>query len=264
MKYHLYPSHQAQAKTVVLSSGLGGHAQFWQPQIAYLQQNFHVFVYDQAGVQAESAELASNYTMQNMAEELWSLLQQTEIEQCYFIGHALGAFIGLELAKLAPHCVEKLILLNAWDALDAHTDRCFETRLNLLNYAGAAAYVKAQALFLYPPQWISDHDQQLAIQEQKMIEQFAPIENVKKRLEALRCYQPEVTAKRIKQPCLVISQQDDFLVPWQRGLALSRLLEKSDFELVPMGAHAATVTQAELMNILMVTYLLKQKDRGNE
>ena len=262
--YHLYPSHKPDAKTVVLSSGLGGHAHFWQPQIAHLQQDFHVFVYDQAGVSAESAQLPDDYKIEHMAAELWLLLQQAKIEQCYLIGHALGAFIGLELAKLAPQCVEKLILLNAWDALDAHTQRCFDARLSLLNHVGVAAYVKAQALFLYPPQWISEHDQQLAAQEEKMIAQFAPIANVKKRLDALRCYLPNATAKTIQQPCLVISQQDDFLVPWQRGLALSRLLENSDFELIPMGAHAATVTQATLMNTLMSAYLLNEKEHGDE
>ena len=255
MAVSFYQSTQSDAKTLVLSSGLGGHAQYWQPQIAALQQHFHVLTYDQLGVFPESDALPEHYSLAMMAAELEQILQEKKIEQCHFMGHALGGFIGLELARLAPQRVEKLVVVNAWDQLDAHTNRCFATRLNLLRHAGIAAYVQAQALFLYPPAWISTHDQQLAQQEQHAIGHFAPIDNVEKRLAALRQYQPKHTAQAVSHQVLVIANQDDFLVPWQRGLALSRLMSNADFELYPTGGHASSVTQPEWFNRCVLQYL---------
>lgn len=255
MTVSFYRSVRSQAKTVVLCSGLGGHAQYWQAQITHLQQQFHVLTYDQTGVLAESEILPDGYNLPMMADELRQILEQQKITQCHFIGHALGGFIGLELAHQAPQLVDKLVVVNAWDRLDAHTNRCFATRLTLLRQAGVAAYVQAQALFLYPPAWISQHDPQLRQQEQQAIAHFAPLENVEKRLAALRQYQPEQTARKVSHSVLVIANQDDFLVPWQRGLALSRLIPHADFELYPTGGHASSVTQADWFNSCVLQYL---------
>ncbi|MFT4020966.1 MAG: pyrimidine utilization protein D [Acinetobacter sp.] len=256
MAHYFYPSQQENAKTLVMSSGLGGHADFWQPQIEFLQRYFNVFTYDQKGVFLHSSLLADGYAIQDMAQELWQLLQDVDIQQCYFVGHALGAFIGLELARIAPQCVEKLVLINAWDVLDAHTERCFSTRLHLLNESGVKAYVQAQALFLYPPYWISQHDAVLRQQEEKMMAHFPPLENIRKRLAALMAYEPLYTAQNVTQPCWLLSNQDDFLVPWQRGMALAKLLKNSHFELLPYGAHASTVTQAFYINQWLVQCLI--------
>ncbi|MHA3047963.1 pyrimidine utilization protein D [Acinetobacter sp. ANC 4641] len=258
MTVSFYRSVRSQAKTVVLSSGLGGHAQYWQAQITNLQQQFHVLTYDQAGVFPESEILPERYSVPMMANELQQILQAEQIRQCHFIGHALGGFIGLELARQAPQLVDKLVVVNAWDWLDVHTNRCFATRLTLLRQAGVAAYVQAQALFLYPPAWISQHNQQLYQQEQHAIAHFAPLENVEKRLAALRQYQPEQTAREVSHPVLVIANQDDFLVPWQRGLALSRLIPHADFELYPIGGHASSVTQPDWFNSCVLQYLCSE------
>ena len=90
MNTRLYPCHRAQAEYLLLSSGLGGHASFWQPQIAALQQYFHVLVYDQAGCHQNSALLPQPYSLSNMAQEVLQLLQQEQIQRFHFIGHALG------------------------------------------------------------------------------------------------------------------------------------------------------------------------------
>ncbi|SDB82686.1 pyrimidine utilization protein D [Acinetobacter boissieri] len=256
MTYTIYPSQRTHAKTIVLSSGLGGHAQFWKPQIDALTTHFHVLTYDHVGIHKESDDLPNGYTLTDMANELYQIIQNAQIDQCYFIGHALGAFIGMELIKLAPQCVEKIIMINPWDQLDPHTLRCFTTRLALLEHAGTAAYIQAQALFLYPPAWISAHDQQLKQQEQHMIEHACTATNIKTRLHALKCYEPLHAVSAIDMPCLIISNEDDFLVPWQRGLALSKAITHSQFELFKTGAHASTVTETAQINSTLLNFLV--------
>lgn len=256
MPYTIYPSQTTGAKTVVLSSGLGGHAKFWTPQIDALTVHFNVLTYDHVGIRANSAPLPEGYQLQNMAQELYHVLQLADIKQCYFIGHALGAFIGMELAKIAPQCIEKIIMINPWDKLDPHTLRCFTTRLALLEHAGITAYIQAQALFLYPPAWISAHDQQLKQQEQHMIEHACTAANIKKRIQALRNYQPLLAVHAIDMPCLIISNEDDFLVPWQHGFTLSKAIANSQFELFKTGAHASTVTETKQVNSRLLNFLM--------
>ncbi|MCH4248166.1 MAG: pyrimidine utilization protein D [Acinetobacter populi] len=255
MSVYLYPCKHQTDKTVVLSSGLGGHAHFWQPQIEALTEHFQVLCYDQEGVFSDSPQLPDGYSMLHLAEQLAEILQQNKLHACHFIGHALGGFIGLELAKHYPELVDKLVLINAWDQLDAHTQKCFQARTALLQHAGIEAYVRAQALFLYPPAWISAHATSLQAQEDKMIASFAPVENVLKRLNALQQYRPAITASEIENQTLVIVNQDDFLVPWQRGFALAKLIKHAELELLTSGAHASTVTQMASVNDILIKFL---------
>lgn len=255
MSVYFYPCKGSTDKTVVLSSGLGGHAHFWQPQIEALTEHFQVLCYDQEGVFTDSPILPDDYTMLHLAEQLAEILQQKNLQNCHFIGHALGGFIGLELAKHHPELLDKLVLINAWDQLDAHTQKCFKTRIALLKHAGIEAYVRAQALFLYPPAWISTHADMLKAQEDKMIASFAPVENVLKRLNALQQYRPAITASEIENSTLVIVNQDDFLVPWQRGFALAKVMKHTELELLTSGAHASTVTETASINDILIKFL---------
>lgn len=256
--YKLYQCIKKDVKTIVLCSGLGGHAHFWRPQLECLTQYFNVFIYDQKGILKESSELPDSYTLTMMAEELAELLAEHGISKCYFIGHALGAFVGMELAIHSDIIIEKMLLINPWAELDPHTNRCFSTRLNLLENSGIEAYIRAQALFLYPPSWISTHDEDLKTAENNMILNSCSLENIKKRLNALRVYQPSQVAQKLQVSCHVIGNQDDFLVPWQQGLKLAQLIPECTFKLFPHGGHASTVTQTAQINE-EILYVLNAK-----
>lgn len=264
MNVQIFPSHIEDAEYVVLSSGLGGHAQFWQPQIQDLQTKFHVLTYDQEGCHENSTLLKPDYCIRDLGQQLLLILKQQHIQRFHFIGHALGGFIGTELAYLCQSTEYQMLsitILNGWDTLDAHTYKCFETRINLLTCTGTEAYVKAQALFLYPPAWISANIEIIQKQEQLQIQNFPPHENVLRRLSALMDFQlsEEIRAALQNIPMHLIANQDDFLVPYQRSQNLKRLFPHAQLTLLKQGAHAATVTETVLMNKEMLGFLTVQE-----
>ena len=85
----------ADAPTLVLSSGLGGVAGFWQPQLAALTPHYRVVTYDQRGTGRSADTLPEGYSMAMMAAELAELLAQHDIQHYDIVGHALGGLIGL-------------------------------------------------------------------------------------------------------------------------------------------------------------------------
>lgn len=250
-----YPCKHDTTKTIVFSSGLGGHADFWLPQIESFTEYYHVLCYEQEGVAPNSDVLTDNYTMQDLAEQLINILKQEELPNCHFVGHALGGFIGIEVAHKAPELVDKLVILNGWERLDPHTIKCFSMRQSLLQDTGIEAFVRAQAIFLYPPIWISNNIEVLAQKEDKAIANFAPVENVLTRLKALQSYQPIINAKQIKHHTLVLSNLDDVLVPWQRGLALANNMQNAQFELMLTGGHASSISETCSTNGKILQFL---------
>jgi aminoacrylate hydrolase len=118
-----------------------------------------------------------------MAADLLTLMDALQIETASFIGHALGGMIGIETA-LTTGRIDKLVVVNGWRTLSPHTRRCFDARLDLLRDSGTAAYLRAQPLFLFPPDWIAANDAELVAEAERQRADFPGAATVEKRIAA--------------------------------------------------------------------------------
>ena len=243
------------APTLVLASGLGGVAGFWQPQLAALSARYRVVVYDQRGTGRSAQPLPADYSMAMMAAELVEALAQRAITRFGVIGHALGGLVGLQLALDYPERVERVAVINGWLRLHPHTRRCFQVRQDLLLKAGVEAFVRAQPLFLYPAEWMAQHQTRLAEEEAAHLAHFQGRDNLLLRLNALMCADFAPLAERIHQPVLAICSQDDMLVPWSCNGQLAAALPNAQQIAMSWGGHAMSVTDADGFNSLLLQWL---------
>ncbi|WP_158972508.1 pyrimidine utilization protein D [Paraglaciecola sp. L3A3] len=255
MHFEVLGSQKADAPTLVLSSGLGGSAHFWQPQLPALESDYRVIVYDQNGTGRSPATLPEDYSIESMADELLDLLDYLQITACHFVGHALGGLVGLQIALQRPRLLQRLVLINAWSSPNPHTLRCFRVRKSLLDNSPPEMYLQAQALFLYPPDWIMDNVERLEQEERHMLQAFPDKHNLLARIQALSQFDIEADLAKITTATLIIANKDDMLVPWQRSEVLARYLVNSELAVFDYGAHACTVTTPSVINDRLLTYL---------
>ncbi|MGI4837680.1 MAG: pyrimidine utilization protein D [Janthinobacterium lividum] len=258
MYHEILGRQDTAAPTLVLSSGLGGSARFWGPQLPVLTDHYRVVVYDQAGSGRSPATLADDYSIADMARELLTLLDGIEVQRCHFIGHALGGLVGLQLALQRPQLLQSQVLINAWSSPNPHSARCFAVRKNLLRDSGPAAYVQAQALFLYPADWIAANSAQLAEDDAHALAHFPEPQNLLKRIAALQGFDVEAHLSAIQTPTLLIANRDDMLVPWQRSQHLADALPNGELALLEYGGHASSVSDPATFNRVLLDYLTRQ------
>ncbi|MGK3140902.1 pyrimidine utilization protein D [Pantoea sp. C2G6] len=248
------------APTLVLSSGLGGVAGFWQPQLAALTAAYRVVLYDQRGTGRSAESLPEGYSMAMMAAELAAALAEHGILRFSLIGHALGGLIGMQLALDYPARLERLVVINGWLTLHPHTQRCFQVRQDLLLNVGVEAFVRAQPLFLYPAEWMARHQARLAQEDQHHLDHFQGMENLLRRLHALMSADFSSRAAAIPHPVLAIASQDDLLVPWSCSTQLAATLPNATEQLMATGGHAMSVTEPEQFNALLMQWLNETED----
>jgi aminoacrylate hydrolase len=258
MYHEILGLQSAAAPTLVLSSGLGGSARFWGPQLPVLTEQYRVVVYDQSGSGRSPATLSDDYSIADMARELLALLDSLGIQRCHFIGHALGGLVGLELALQRPQLLQSQVLINAWSSPNPHSARCFAVRKHLLRDSGPAAYVQAQALFLYPADWIAEHSAQLAEDDAHALAHFPEPANLLKRIAALQAFDVEAQLATIQTPTLLLANRDDMLVPWQRSQHLAQQLPHGELALLEYGGHASSVSDVPTFNRVLLDYLARQ------
>ncbi|MBP2170679.1 aminoacrylate hydrolase [Erwinia toletana] len=255
MYIELSGQQHPQAKTVVLSAGLGGSGNFWLPQLNALREQYRVVVYDQRGTGRSPDTLPDGYSMQDMAAELAMVLAKNDITQCDVVGHALGGLIGLQMALDYPERVARVVVINGWLTLDAHTRRCFHVRRDLLLNVGIEAFVRAQPLFLYPADWLSDNQVRIEAEDTLNVAHFQGMENLLRRLHALMETDFSITAANITQPVLLICSQDDLLVPWTCSETLLNALPNATLKKMQWGGHAMSVTDSQTFNAMLLEWL---------
>jgi aminoacrylate hydrolase len=255
MHYEVHGRSDADAPTVLLSSGLGGAAQYWAPQIPALARDFRVIAYDQTGTGRSGGTLPPDYTIADMAAEVAILLDGLGVRKTHFIGHALGGLVGLQLAVDRPERVDRLVLVNAWGKTHPHTLRCFAARKSLLLNTGAAAYVQAQPLFLYPAAWLADRQDWLSEQDAAAMAHFPATETVLRRIQAIEAFDLTAAVAAITAPTLVIATRDDVLVPCTCSVALADQLAEVRLELLDRGGHACNITDPAGFDTLVAGFL---------
>jgi aminoacrylate hydrolase len=246
----------ANAPAVVMSSGLGGSANYWRPQIdALCARGWQVIVYDQRGTGRSPAELPGDYTIAAMARDVGDVMVAADIARCHFVGHALGGLVGLQLALDAPERVASLSLINAWPAVRAATRRCFDARLRLLDHAGIRPYVEAQPIFLYPSTWMEENQALVEAEVEHAIQGFPPVSNMLARIGALKAFDVTERLGSITMPVLAVAAQDDVLVPSSASDALCAGLPAATLVSMPYGGHACNITCATAFNEILLDFL---------
>jgi aminoacrylate hydrolase len=243
------------AETVMLSSGLGGAAGYWTPQIDALRRRYRVVAYDQAGTGRTGGTLAADHSIAAMAGEALAVLDASGTAAAHFVGHALGGLVGLALAQRRPDRLRSLTVVNGWAAAHAHTRRCFDVRLALLEHEGPAAYVKAQPIFLYPADWLARNEVRAAHEERHGLAAFQGAGNLKARIGALLAFDARPVLGTIKLPTFIVATRDDVLVPSAMSEELAAGLPDARLHMASWGAHAFNITEPAAFNTLLLDFL---------
>jgi aminoacrylate hydrolase len=243
------------APPLILSSGLGGSASYWKPNIPALAEHHRVIAYDHRGTGRSDRALPDVVTVADFADDILALMDALGIERASIVGHAAGGVAGLAFALKAPDRLDRLVVVNGWAKADPHFLRCFEARLNLLRYVGVEAFLRAQPIFLYPADWIATYTEQIDAELPHQIADFPGVSTVEKRIAALAAFDVTGRLRSLGDKVFVLVADDDMLVPSSAGLRLYRELSGTWMEAMPSGGHACNITDPALFNHVVLQFL---------
>jgi len=235
-------------EVLILSPGLGGSGSYWAPNLAALSRDHRVLLYDHRGTGRSGSLSAEPVSIASMAADVLALMDELGISRPYFLGHAVGGLIALELGSV----LAKRVVVNGWPRLDPHTERCFEMRLALLRASGPEAFVRAQPIFLYPAGWSSMNSGMLDLEAEHQLDRFPPVATVEKRIAAARAFELRPGSAC---PTLLVAAADDMLVPAHCSELLAGELADSTVAHLQWGGHACNVTDPDTFNRLVLKFL---------
>lgn len=250
-----YEEHgPADAEPLILSAGLGGAGGYWAPNLHQLAQHYRVIAYDHRGTGRSDRALPDRVTVDDLAADLFALMDGLGIARACVVGHALGGLAGMAAAYMDMDRIGKLVVVNGWVQLDPHTARCFDARLHILHGAGARAFVEAQPIFLYPAAWIAQNRALVDREIEAQLAHFPGVATVEKRIAAARAADFDERIEGFPVPMLALAAEDDILVPWTatEPMLMSGAVTRA---LMPRGGHGCNVTEPKDFNRIVLGWL---------
>jgi aminoacrylate hydrolase len=247
----IYYEVHGRGTPVVLSAGMGGSGSFWAPQLDALASRHQVVLYDHVGT-GRSAR--GNRSIAGMADDIACVLDHAGVDAAHVVGHAIGGIVGIELALRHPKRLRSLAVVNGWGRADPFLRRCFEIRKALLNQSGPQAYVRAQPLFLYPPQWISENIAHLDAEEERILKHFPSVATMNQRIDMFLAFEGGKRLAKINVPTLLSSAKDDALVPAYLTRELAAAIPDARVHEVDWGAHAFSVVTPKIFNDTLLDF----------
>ena len=248
----LYYERGGAGPPLLLVSGLGGMASFWEAQRACLERRFDVIRYDHRG-SGRSTRSPPPYSIAGMARDALALLDHLNVHAVRFVGHSTGGAIGQWLAAHVPERIDRLVLSATWTHADAFFRRLFTLRRDLVMQADTDFYTRLSALMLYPPEWIAAHEREI-VEERSLTGEEREI--ISGKLEALLAFDGRADLAKIRCPTLVIAARDDATVPSYFSVALASSIPNARLTLLESGGHYCPISRAHEFATAVETFLV--------
>ena len=235
----MYYEEAGDGPPLVLVMGLGGDSQAWAGLVPELAKRHRVVTFDNRGAGRTSAP-DRPYSVTGMAADTLMLLDRLEIAEASVVGFSLlGGAIAQELAASHADRIGRVALVGAAAAADGYTRNVIRSWVDARrSNMSREQILRLTASWLYSPELLGDEERfrgaitaALANPHEQVDHAFA------RQAEAAIAFDGSGRLGEIQQPVLVVTAEDDVLVPARCQAELAAGLPNATALTLP-GGHA--------------------------
>jgi pimeloyl-ACP methyl ester carboxylesterase len=150
----IFYTDQGKGTAVVLIHGFLENSTMWMPIIPEISKRNRIITVDLLG-HGKSDCLGYVHSMELFAETIQAVLKHLRIRKYILVGHSLGGYISLALAKKNPTKIKGLCLLNSTSNEDSEERKKIRTRANKMVQNNFENLVKMSISNLFNPERLS-------------------------------------------------------------------------------------------------------------
>jgi aminoacrylate hydrolase len=231
---------------VLLVTGLGGTASYWDPVAPALAKSFRVIRYDQRGIAASTRGTAPT-TIDQLARDTFAVLDHVSSKRAVLLGHSTGGVILQSMAldeTRSEGRIAGLVLSGTWAAQNRYMSELFRSRAEILSVR-PREYAAMVGFLAFTADWLNanwdKYDLMLAAAPVTPAQQAI----VAERIAAIMAFDRSADVHKVKVPVLVQGAEDDLIVPAFLNRELAGLIPQAELQMLPTGGHMYPVTRPD-------------------
>ena len=250
---------RGEGRPIVFAHGFGCSQDMWRLVAPHFVDDHRVVLFDHVGAGASdlSAYRPGKYdSLEGYAGDLVEILEQLDLRDVVFVGHSVGAIIGLLAANRAPSRFGSLVLVGPsprYVDTDDYTGGFSQADIDALldgldaNYFGWSETI-APVIMGAPdqPELAEELNDSFCRTDPSIARHFARVTFLSDNRRDLA----EVTV-----PTLVIQSSDDVIAPVAVGRYVAAQIPDSELVIVPVTGHCAHLSAPDLVVDAIRTFI---------
>ena len=237
---------------VTLSHAHCCNRETWQALRQQLSTHYRVLTFDARG-HGDTSSTPPPYTMAELADDAFQLLQALGIHRTHWVGQAMGAMVGQTLALAQPQGIQSLVLADSTLGNPQRSKPVWDERNALAQREGLEALVASTLERWFTPetlvtqvalmQWVAEMISRTRVDGYIGGSQAMAGLDLNQRIQEIKC------------PTLVMVGAHDPATPVEMARRIHSQITHSSLVVLPDASHMANLEQPEQFNHHVLTFL---------
>ena len=241
------------APVLVIANSMAATPEMWDAQIKSWAQDFQLLRYSYRG-HGKTPALGEDLSVADLANDLFSLLDQLNIHQFHYVGLSLGAMLGLYVAAKYPQRIKSLVAANFKSFQTEATCEIWEQRISLVREKGVDAIADGTV-----DRWLTASFRQSHPEVDDQIRAMVRSTSTEGYIaccKAVRDYDARLFMAQIECPVLLISGLEDVAAPAAEFAEIQAAIKNSVY--LPLNAaHLSNVECPDQFSSAVLGFIKK-------
>ncbi len=254
---NLYYEIHGTGEPLLFIEGLGYSTWMWFKQVEYFSQHFKVIIFDNRGV-GDSDKPDVPYSIEMMADDAVGLMKKLKIQRAHVLGISMGGIIAQELALKYPQIINKLVLgctsFGGPNSIPMPPETIkASTPIKGISPEEQLRLAMAPA---FGPGYMDANTEEIEQIIKMRMEKLTPSYAWLHQFSAAAAFNAEERISSIKSPTLILSGDQDNVLPVENSYFIHKKILNSRLEIFPGAGHLFFIEEALKFNKLVHRYLL--------
>lgn len=266
----LFYSIEGSGEPLLFCYGLVCSKLHWSYQMEYFKKKYTVIWFDYRGHHRSEVPHFDSLTIPNIARDIQCILQEVGVSRTTILGHSMGVNLVLEFYRQYPEFVKAMVLANGcargpletlmrsnlMQLLFPLVDKAYKHYPRLANF-----FWRAQGKSKITPWLVGQLGFNPTLAKESDIETY--IQMLAKMdfgitlrlLKDYEDYDATPWLHEIDVPTLIISGENDLIIPKEAQEMMHQLIPDSEFQVIRKGSHCPQMDIPELVNAVIERFL---------
>ena len=245
----IYYEIHGQGDPLILIMGLRRNVEWWYRQIPSLSKHFQVIVFDNRGA-GRSDKPVMEYSMHLFADDTAGLMDALDISTAHILGVSMGGYIAQELALNHSPKVKSLVLGCSGCGGDRAVIMSPERMEKFTANKGLSPeqILRKDMDIYFSDEYVRQHPEKIKEFEKISMRYYQPADAFFRQFDACQRHDTGDRLNQLAVPTLIMTGDDDPLVPPENSHILTDLIAGADLVVFPGGRHCFFIEHADRFN----------------
>lgn len=255
---NLYYETHGTGEPLILISGFASGAWLWFRQIEELAKHFQVITFDPRGIGKSKVDEKTSISISDIADDVAQILSELKIEKATILGTSFGGFVVQDFALRYPEKLNKLILVcTSFGGKNHVLPNNFEvlTAFGSTENLNSSERIRKFMIPAFTKEFVQNNfdivEQTCELREQNEVPESVYLQQ----LQSATTFDLESEIAQITAETLIITGDNDQVVPMRNSINLAKLIPNSKLEIVKNSGHLFFIEQAEKFNRIVIDFV---------